>query len=46
MEPRELTGEEEVISVRRYLRSVGDIPAVIVAGGYDALVRYLQGRLH
>lgn len=44
--PRELTEEERLLSMSDYLRRVGELSELVLAGAYDALVAYLHGRLH
>lgn len=44
--PRVLTDEEKLVAIGEYLCRVGEIPEVVLEGGYDALVAYVQGSLH
>lgn len=44
--PQPPTSENELDSVHRYLRAMGEIPETVLCSSYDDMVAYLQGRIH
>lgn len=43
--PRQLTDQEKITAVQKYLRRLGNVSESVLSGGYELLVPYFQGRL-